>query len=109
MWILWLKTELLPPCGYYLKVYGVFSSQVCFRCGQNIGLGEIAVFASRAGESRCWHPGCFVCQICNNLLVDLIYFYKDGGIYCGRHYAEMFKPRCAACDEVRESDVYVTV
>ena len=30
MWILWLtrveKTELLPPCGYYLKVYGVFSS-----------------------------------------------------------------------------------
>ena len=24
--LVWKKTELLPPCGYYLKVYGVFSS-----------------------------------------------------------------------------------
>ena len=59
------------------------------------------MFASRAGEDKCWHPGCFACVVCNNILVDLIYFYKDGGIYCGRHYAELFKPRCAACDEVR--------
>ena len=62
--------------------------------------GEIAVFASRAGENKCWHPGCFVCCQCNELLVDLIYFYKDGNIFCGRHYAESYKPRCAACDEV---------
>ena len=60
------------------------------------------MFASRAGEDKCWHPGCFVCDVCNNLLVDLIYFYKEGGIYCGRHYAELFKPRCSACDEVRK-------
>ena len=60
----------------------------------------MAVFASRAGEEKCWHPGCFVCCICNNLLVDLIYFFKEGNIYCGRHYAECYKPRCAACDEV---------
>ena len=63
-------------------------------------VGEVAVFASRAGEEKCWHPGCFVCCVCNNLLVDLIYFFKDGNIYCGRHYAECYKPRCAACDEV---------
>jgi hypothetical protein len=38
------------------------------------------------------------------LLVDLIYFYheKDEKVYCGRHHAEKIKPRCAACDEVRE-------
>ena len=41
-----------------------------------------------------------MCAICNNLLVDLIYFFKEGAIYCGRHYAELYKPRCAACDEV---------
>ena len=34
------------------------------------------------------------------LLVDLIYFYKDRKLYCGRHHAETLKPRCSACDEV---------
>ena len=34
------------------------------------------------------------------LLVDLIYFYKDRKLYCGRHHAEALKPRCSACDEV---------
>ena len=36
------------------------------------------------------------------LLVDLIYFYKDRKLYCGRHHAESTKPRCSACDEVRK-------
>ncbi|XP_031566132.1 testin-like isoform X2 [Actinia tenebrosa] len=78
----------------------------CHRCGKGMANGEIAVFASRAGEEKCWHPGCFVCCMCNNLLVDLIYFYKEGNIYCGRHYAEQFKPRCAACDELIFSEQY---
>ncbi|XP_032223003.1 testin isoform X2 [Nematostella vectensis] len=78
----------------------------CFRCSKPVMTGEVAVFASRAGEDKCWHPGCFVCTVCNNLLVDLIYFYKDGVIYCGRHYAEQFKPRCAACDELIFSETY---
>ena len=62
--------------------------------------GEIAVFASRCGTERFWHPACFVCMTCEELLVDLIYFYRDGQLYCGRHHAELIKPRCAACDEV---------
>jgi len=32
--------------------------------------------------------------------VDLIYFYREGKLYCGRHHAETLKPRCSACDEV---------
>lgn len=58
------------------------------------------MFASRAGHGVCWHPACFVCSMCNELLVDLIYFFQDGKIYCGRHHAERLKPRCTACDEV---------
>ena len=58
------------------------------------------VFISRAGSSLCWHPACFVCSSCSEILVDLIYFYKEGRVYCGRHHAETLKPRCAACDEV---------
>ncbi|KAG9353285.1 hypothetical protein JZ751_017861 [Albula glossodonta] len=68
-------------------------------CGGQINGGDIAVFASRAGHGVCWHPHCFVCSMCDELLVDLIYFYQDGKIYCGRHHAERLKPRCSACDE----------
>lgn len=70
------------------------------QCGRQICGGDIAVFASRAGHGSCWHPQCFQCVSCRELLVDLIYFYQDGQIYCGRHHAERLKPRCQACDEV---------
>lgn len=70
------------------------------QCGGQINGGDIAVFASRAGHGVCWHPHCFVCSMCDELLVDLIYFYQDGKIFCGRHHAERLKPRCSACDEV---------
>ncbi|CAI9536376.1 unnamed protein product [Staurois parvus] len=77
---------------------------ICEQCGGQINGGDMAVFASRAGHGVCWHPQCFVCTICNELLVDLIYFYQDGKIYCGRHHAECLKPRCAACDEIIFAD-----
>ncbi|XP_064633288.1 prickle planar cell polarity protein 3-like isoform X2 [Lineus longissimus] len=76
----------------------------CRQCEQQVSGGEIAVFASRAGNEACWHPGCFVCATCEELLVDLIYFYRNGRIYCGRHHAELVKPRCGACDEVIFAD-----
>ena len=76
---------------------------ICFeiqtKCCEPMAGGDMVVMASRAG-SQCWHPGCFSCSVCRELLVDLIYFYRDGRLYCGRHHAETLKPRCAACDEV---------
>uniref|UniRef100_A0A8C1IMV7 Prickle homolog 3 n=2 Tax=Cyprinus carpio TaxID=7962 RepID=A0A8C1IMV7_CYPCA len=77
---------------------------ICQQCGRQICGGDIAVFASRAGHGSCWHPQCFQCGSCNELLVDLIYFYQDGHIYCGRHHAERIKPRCQACDEIIFAD-----
>ncbi|XP_055387065.1 probable serine/threonine-protein kinase DDB_G0282963 [Condylostylus longicornis] len=76
----------------------------CKVCEHRLSPGDIAVFASRLGPNLCWHPGCFVCIICKELLVDLIYFHKDGKLYCGRHHAEAQKPRCSACDEIIFSD-----
>lgn len=61
----------------------------------------MAVLASRAGPGLCWHPACFACSTCSELLVDLIYFYHEGKVHCGRHHAELLKPRCSACDEVK--------
>lgn len=65
-------------------------------------LGEPAVYAERAGYDKLWHPACFVCCTCHELLVDMIYFWKKGKLYCGRHYGDSEKPRCGGCDEVRQ-------
>ncbi|XP_064816498.1 LOW QUALITY PROTEIN: prickle-like protein 1, partial [Oncorhynchus masou masou] len=77
---------------------------LCEHCGEGISGGEMAIFASRAGPGPCWHPACFACATCQELLVDLIYFHQDGKIHCGRHHAELLKPRCSACDEIIFSD-----
>ncbi|KAG9477839.1 prickle planar cell polarity protein 3 [Eleutherodactylus coqui] len=76
------------------------SGTVCQKCGHQISEGDVAVFASRAGLASCWHPQCFTCTRCSELLCDLIYFYQGGQVYCGRHHAELQRPRCLACDEV---------
>ncbi|KAL3096451.1 hypothetical protein niasHT_024728 [Heterodera trifolii] len=47
-----------------------------------------------------WHPNCFSCSVCQQLLADLLYFYRDGKYFCGRHYAERLYPRCFGCDEL---------
>ncbi|XP_049766773.1 testin isoform X4 [Schistocerca cancellata] len=73
----------------------------CKECKGAIQAGDVAVFADRAGQDVAWHPSCFVCTTCKELLVDLIYFFNKGQVYCGRHYAELLKiPRCFACDEL---------
>uniref|UniRef100_A0A5S6R0J3 LIM zinc-binding domain-containing protein n=1 Tax=Trichuris muris TaxID=70415 RepID=A0A5S6R0J3_TRIMR len=76
----------------------------CHRCRQRLNVGDLVVFAGRVGDAHAWHPYCFVCHTCRELLIDLVYFHKDGEIYCGRHHAELLKPRCAACDEIIFAD-----
>ncbi|XP_028397631.1 uncharacterized protein LOC114521396 isoform X2 [Dendronephthya gigantea] len=74
---------------------------LCEECDEEVYHGDIAVYASRMKNSNAlWHPGCFCCNDCKELLVDLVYFYKDEMVYCGRHHAEKYRPRCCACDEL---------
>ncbi|XP_076469147.1 prickle-like protein 1 [Babylonia areolata] len=61
--------------------------------------GSPGVIAGRL-PGECWHPGCFSCCTCRQLLVDNIYFCREGRVYCGRHYADQLYPRCSACDEL---------
>ncbi|ENN78486.1 hypothetical protein YQE_05050, partial [Dendroctonus ponderosae] len=76
----------------------------CDLCSESLSSGDIGVLASRAGPNMVWHPACFTCCVCRELLVDLIYFFKEGRLYCGRHHAETVKPRCSACDEIILAD-----
>ncbi|XP_026167575.1 testin [Mastacembelus armatus] len=78
----------------------------CHHCQQPMRVGEPAIYAERAGYDKMWHPACFVCCTCNELLVDMIYFCKKGKMYCGRHYGDSEKPRCAGCDELIFSNEY---
>ncbi|XP_029457313.1 LIM and cysteine-rich domains protein 1 isoform X2 [Rhinatrema bivittatum] len=72
----------------------------CETCKQPVPMDSPVVYADRAGYDRLWHPACFVCSKCSEPLVDLIYFWKNDAIWCGRHYCESERPRCAACDEI---------
>ncbi|XP_016834478.1 prickle-like protein 4 isoform X4 [Cricetulus griseus] len=83
--------RLLPP-----KLEG----HTCEKCKKLLNPGEYGVFAARAGEQSCWHRACFACQACGQALINLIYFYHDGHLYCGRHHAELLRPRCPACDQL---------
>ncbi|XP_029951511.1 testin [Salarias fasciatus] len=80
--------------------------QACHHCGKAMRRGEPAVYAERAGYDKLWHPACFVCCKCGELLVDMIYFFKKGKMYCGRHYGDSEKPRCGGCDELIFSNEY---
>lgn len=77
-----------------------FPFQSCANCDGEIEAGDMAVFAKKVADDICWHPACFNCHDCEELLIDLTYCHKDGNIFCERHYAELIRPRCAACDEV---------
>lgn len=73
----------------------------CRNCSDPLVAGTVAVVAERAGPDAVWHPQCFKCCTCNELLADLVYFYHNGSIYCGRDLAAVLRiPRCKACDEL---------
>ncbi|NWQ72592.1 PRIC2 protein, partial [Neopipo cinnamomea] len=76
---------------------------VCQQCGGRVPGGSLAVFAARAGLGLCWHPRCFRCGRCRQILVDLLYFCPSGGggaLLCGRDHGETLRDRCPGCDEV---------
>lgn len=79
-------------------------NRFCAQCHEKLTSKEFVISALRAGPHSLWHPACFVCCVCKEILADLIYFYKDGKIYCGRHHAETLKPRCVTCDEIIFAD-----
>nr|KAI8742423.1 prickle planar cell polarity protein 3-like [Biomphalaria glabrata] len=72
----------------------------CYNCKGELDEGELSVVASKVGPDALWHPACFTCHKCEELLVDLVYCHHAKHLYCERHYAELIRPRCPGCDEV---------
>ncbi|XP_038547972.1 LIM and cysteine-rich domains protein 1-like [Micropterus salmoides] len=73
----------------------------CTGCKGEVAKDVPAVYAERAGyHSALWHPTCFVCSECGQELVDLVYFWSNQKLLCGRHYCQTVWPRCSGCDEL---------
>ncbi|XP_055888823.1 prickle planar cell polarity protein 3-A-like isoform X2 [Biomphalaria glabrata] len=78
----------------------------CYNCKGELDEGELSVVASKVGPDALWHPACFTCHKCEELLVDLVYCHHAKHLYCERHYAELIRPRCPGCDELIFSAEY---
>ncbi|TKR59578.1 hypothetical protein L596_029230 [Steinernema carpocapsae] len=91
------RNEIALDIGYVSA--NIQHSTECRKCKGLMERSEMAVVAPKLGENTGWHPACFTCTTCEQLLIDLTYCVRDGSIYCERHYAELHKPRCSACDE----------
>ncbi|KAJ8258359.1 hypothetical protein COCON_G00173710 [Conger conger] len=98
--------EPRPTANGTLGDCGKKSQYHCERCGGPAAEDGPVVYAERAGYERLWHPTCFVCAECGEALVDLVYFWKDGALLCGRHYCQREKPRCNGCDELIFTEDY---
>uniref|UniRef100_A0A4W5L6X1 LIM and cysteine-rich domains 1 n=1 Tax=Hucho hucho TaxID=62062 RepID=A0A4W5L6X1_9TELE len=72
----------------------------CSGCRELAPLDSPVVYAEWAGYDKQWHPTCFVCSECGEALVDLVYYWREGELLCGRHYCQRTRPRCSGCDEL---------
>lgn len=53
--------------------------------------GDLVIYVERVGYDKLWYLVCFVCSICYEFLVDMIYFWKNEKLYCGRYYCDSEK------------------
>jgi len=89
----------LPPHPSVQGKGGLF----CGGCGGAI-IGRIV---SAMGEK--WHPGCFRCCVCEELLENLSSYEWEGRPYCHFDYHEQFAPRCYHCQTAIVDELFITL
>ncbi|KAF3855272.1 hypothetical protein F7725_023327 [Dissostichus mawsoni] len=72
-------------------------------CQQPMRVGEPAVYAERAGYDKMWHPACFVCCNCSELLLIFSneYTQAEGQNWHLKHFC------CFECDCILAGETYV--
>ncbi|XP_037831282.1 LIM and cysteine-rich domains protein 1 isoform X2 [Kryptolebias marmoratus] len=85
------------------------TQHLCAGCHGEVAKDSPAVYAERAGyQDALWHPTCFACSECGQGLVDLVYFWSNQKLLCGRHYCQSVRPRCSGCDELIFRKSFIT-
>ncbi|KAL4072495.1 hypothetical protein V8B97DRAFT_374871 [Scleroderma yunnanense] len=75
----------------------------CGGCGGSI-MGRIV-----SAMGMRWHPGCFRCSICNELLEHVSSYEHEGKPYCHLDYHEAFAPRCFHCKTAIIDERFITL
>eukprot|EP00045_Choanoeca_perplexa_P008152 m.74780 g.74780 ORF g.74780 m.74780 type:complete len:542 (-) comp14379_c0_seq1:82-1707(-) len=95
------KIEDAGDCGWIHAIEDDHSR--CYRCTGAIRQGQLCAQIQRLhdeqGPAVYHHDTCFVCERCEEPLADLLAFVHENMLLCGRHFADMHRPRCHACDE----------
>ncbi|KAI0628280.1 hypothetical protein C8Q77DRAFT_467365 [Trametes polyzona] len=79
------------------------SGLVCGGCGGAI-IGRIV-----STMDMQWHPGCFRCCVCDELLENLSLYAHSGRPYCHLDYHEKFAPRCYHCQTAIVDERFITL
>ncbi|KAJ7104293.1 hypothetical protein B0H15DRAFT_809372 [Mycena belliarum] len=56
-----------------------------------------------------WHPECFRCTVCSELLEHVSSYEKDGKAYCHLDYHENFAPRCYSCKTAIVEESFISL
>ncbi|KAH9973795.1 hypothetical protein BGW80DRAFT_1306417 [Lactifluus volemus] len=91
--------RIFPPASSARRGGGL----ACGGCGGPI-VGRIV---SAMGVR--WHPGCFRCSDCNDLLEYVSSYERDGKPYCHFDYHERFAPRCYHCKTPIVDERFITL
>jgi hypothetical protein len=85
-----------------LREHAQSSKLTCRRCKNTIVNDSVGIIPGPEHKNKkdVWHTRCFRCEECDDLLADLLYFFKNGEYLCGRHFCERNFERCSGCDEV---------
>ncbi|KAI6116325.1 hypothetical protein F5141DRAFT_659579 [Pisolithus sp. B1] len=87
----------LPPVP--IRSGGLF----CGGCKGSIVGRIVSAMGSR------WHPGCFRCTICNELLEHVSSYEHEGKPYCHLDYHEAFAPKCFHCKTAIVDERFITL
>ncbi|KAG8991424.1 hypothetical protein FRB90_001351 [Tulasnella sp. 427] len=58
---------------------------------------------------RRWHPGCFKCSECDELLEHVSSYEHKGRPYCHLDYHDLFAPKCFHCKTAIADERFITV
>ena len=103
------KSKLISPMPIKTRKSSQNSTNSDYSCRSCKGClrpGDSAICAEDIDPDAFWHPGCFACSVCQEILVDLTYFTKNRKIFCEKHYQEL--KVCAACVNAIESREYIS-
>ncbi|KAH9939542.1 hypothetical protein B0H21DRAFT_34755 [Amylocystis lapponica] len=86
-----------------LRVIRKGSALACGGCGGTIVGRTVSAMGAR------WHPGCFRCCVCDELLENLSSYEHDGRAYCHLDYHERFAPKCYHCETAIIDERFITL